>query len=207
MTNEQEYIDALKEIRSIMQRSTRFISLSGLSGIAAGIYALAGTYFAYRLLYENDGSISDGGLMHPGGQVIRPLVFIAASVLILTLATGTWLSYLKAKREGKVFWGQGSMQFLVGVSIPLLAGGIFAIMLMLQGYYGMIVPAFLVFYGLALVHGGRYTVTDIQWPGYVEIILGLVCAIFPENGLLFWALGFGLLHIIYGIIMSLKYGL
>jgi hypothetical protein len=202
MTNEQEYIDALKEIRSIMHRSTRFISLSGLSGVAAGIYALTGAYFAYRLLYENG-----GGLSHPWGQVIRQLVILAVSALILTLATGTWLSYLKAKREGRVFWGQGSMQFLVDISIPLLAGGIFTIMIMLQGYFGMIVPALLVFYGLALVHGGRYTVTDIQWPGYIEIILGLVCAMLPEYGLIFWAMGFGLLHIIYGIIMSLKYGL
>jgi hypothetical protein len=185
-----------------MHRSTRFISLSGLSGVAAGIYALTGAYFAYRLLYENG-----GGLSHPGGQVIRQLVILAVSALILTLATGTWLSYLKAKREGRVFWGQGSMQFLVDISIPLLAGGIFTIMIMLQGHFGMIVPALLVFYGLALVQGGRYTVTDIQWPGYIEIILGLVCAMLPEYGLIFWAMGFGLLHIIYGIIMSLKYGL
>ncbi len=207
MKNEQEYIDDIREIRTIMERSTRFISLSGLSGIAAGIYALAGAFIAYRLIYAPSAGMPAESTLYGNHKLIWQLAWVAAAVLVLTLATGIWLSYLKSKREGKVFWGRGSKQFLAGVSTPLVAGGIFIILMIVQGYFTMVAPAFLVFYGLALIHGGRYTESDIQWPGYLEIILGLTAAAVPQYGLLLWAAGFGILHIIYGIIMSLKYGL
>jgi hypothetical protein len=66
-------------------------------------------------------------------------------------------------------------------------------------------PACLVFYGLALIQGSANTFDEIRYLGFSEIILGLISASVPGYGLVFWAIGFGVLHIIYGVIMYNKY--
>jgi hypothetical protein len=68
-----------------------------------------------------------------------------------------------------------------------------------------VAPATLVFYGLALVNGSKYTLNDIRNIGYLEAGLGVVSMFVPGYGLWFWALGFGVLHIVYGVTMYYKY--
>ena len=53
MKEEQNYIQDIAEMRSMMERSSKFLSLSGLAGIMAGIYALSGAYIAYKVFYFN----------------------------------------------------------------------------------------------------------------------------------------------------------
>ena len=207
MKNEQDYIGDIREIRNIMVRTTRFISLSGLSGILSGLYGLAGAWLAYRIVYTGDATSGYRKINIDDSNVIWTLALIALAVLVLALVTGVWLSYIKSKKQNVLFWGPGSRQFLFALLTPLVTGGLLIIIMVIKGNYILIAPSFLIFYGLALIAGGKYTISDVQWLGYLEILLGLTSAAIPGYGLLFWSLGFGILHILYGIIMILKYGL
>jgi hypothetical protein len=69
----------------------------------------------------------------------------------------------------------------------------------------LVAPATLIFYGLALVNAERYTLTDIKYLGYCQIGLGLISLFFLGWGLVAWTFGFGVLHIVYGLIMHKKY--
>jgi len=71
--------------------------------------------------------------------------------------------------------------------------------------YGMVTPSCLIFYGLALINGSKYTVSEVRYLGYLELVLGIVNLWATRYGLYFWAAGFGVLHILYGIVMWNKY--
>jgi hypothetical protein len=204
---QKDIYDEISSIRTIMERSTRFISLSGLSGVMAGIYALIGAYFAYRLLYSPGGYeyTGRGGYTAIDKDLTMNLFLIACVVLILSIATGIWLTVRKAKHKGATVWNQSSRSLLLSGALPLLTGGCFVLILLVQGHYGIIAPGCLVFYGLALVAASQYTYGDVKWLGILEIGLGLISTLLPGYGLAFWALGFGVLHVLYGTIMHFKY--
>ena len=185
-----------------MERSTRFISLSGLSGVLAGIYALIGAGFTYKLLYVNAGTDT---YLNFNNDITVQVFFIALIVLVLSIATGIWLTIRKAKRKGQSVWNQSSQSLLKRGALPLLTGGCFVLLLLLQGHYGIIAPGCLIFYGLALVAASQYTFGDVKWLGLCDIALGLLATLLPQYGLFFWAFGFGVLHILYGTIMHFKY--
>lgn len=195
----------LASIRSLMERSSRFLSLSGLSGVMAGIYALIGAFIGYRIVYGKYGSliISDSYTDHP--LVYHQLFLIAGVILLLSVLTCIWLSIRQAKKKGENFWNPVSRRLLTGMAIPLFTGGMFIIILLLRTEYDLIASACLLFYGLALISASQYTFSDVKWLGFCEIILGLLAALIPGSGLLFWVIGFGLLHIIYGSAMHFKY--
>ncbi|RYE18886.1 MAG: hypothetical protein EOP42_29980 [Sphingobacteriaceae bacterium] len=195
----------LSSIKSIMERSTRFISLSGLSGVMAGIYALIGAGLAYKLLYKAEVE-SEAGIYNDFNQNLADkLFFIALAVLVLSVATGIWLTYRKAKRKGQHIWNQSSRLLLANGALPLFTGGCFVLILLFKGDFALIAPGCLIFYGLSLVAASQYTFGDVKWLGICEIGLGLISTLFPGFGLYFWALGFGVLHIVYGTIMHFKY--
>lgn len=205
MKNTKDYLEDISEIRTIMERSSNFISLSGLSGIMAGIYALAGSFIAYRIVYFERSILSTREFYVNEQQTIIKLAIVAIVVLILAVATGIFLTARKYGRKPLSLSDEGFRNLFEHLMIPLLTGGIFIIILIDRGYYGIVAPAFLIFYGLSLVNGSKYTWRDIKYLGLLEIILGLVCALLPGYGLIFWAVGFGLLHILYGTIMYYKY--
>ncbi|MCJ8209156.1 hypothetical protein MUY27_05515 [Mucilaginibacter sp. RS28] len=182
----------LSSIKNIMERSTRFISLSGLAGVMAGIYALAGAGVAYQLLNN-------------GPADVQLLVAVALGVLVISMGTAIWLSYRKASKKGQSIWTQSSKALLFAGMVPLVTGGCFTLMILSQGNYELIAPCCLIFYGLSVVSASKYTFGDVKWLGILEILLGLIATLLPGYGLLFWALGFGVLHIIYGTIMHFKY--
>ncbi|MDH5368192.1 MAG: hypothetical protein OEW67_14490 [Cyclobacteriaceae bacterium] len=205
MEKQQNYIDDLSEIRNIMERSSRFVSLSGLSGILVGLYALIGAYMAYKTFYFSDeliySRLRDGVI---STNVIK-LVAIAFVVLILALGSAIGLSYRKAKKNGLPIWDNTAKLLFVNLFIPLISGGIFIVIMFSKGAIGLVAPSTLLFYGLALVNASKYTFNDIRYLGIAEIALGLMSAYFIGYGLLFWAIGFGVLHIIYGLWMYFKY--
>lgn len=202
---EEEIQDQLSSIRNLMERSSKFISLSGLSGILAGIYALIGAGLAYRIIYHGPELIYTTLNLHTEPKSLYDLIAIAIGVLILSIATGMILTSRKAKRKGQPVWGKISRQLLFHMATPLFTGGLLILILIFRGYYGIIAPASLVFYGLSLVGASNFTFTMIKYLGLCEIILGLIAACLPGYGLLFWALGFGVLHIVYGGLMYLKH--
>lgn len=203
---EKEIQDQLSSIRSLMERSSKFISLSGMSGILAGIYALLGAGFAYLVIYEGfcrDTYNREFRLI--GDSAGISLVAVALLVLLLSIVTGVILSLRKAKRKGQPIWGTASRSMLFHMATPLFAGGLLILILLFRGYYGIIGPSSLIFYGLALVGASNFTYPMVKYLGISEVILGLIAACLPGYGLLFWAIGFGVLHIVYGSVMYFKY--
>jgi hypothetical protein len=211
--NEQlEQLEHLSEIRSLMERSSRFISLSGLSGIAAGTFALIGAaavylYFDILPFDEHLVYLSDiVSAKEKWGMDYLTFFFLdAALVFIFAVAGGIFFTTRKAKQKGQKIWDKLTQKLLLNLLIPLAAGGIFCLALMKHGEFGLVAPTTLVFYGLALVNGGKYTLSDIHYLGLSEIGLGLIALFYIGYGLEFWAIGFGVLHIIYGTIMYFKY--
>jgi len=202
---EEDIYSELNSIRNLMERSAKFISLSGLSGILAGIYALVGAALGYYLVYGNSGGLDYRDYYVNDQAIIWQLFIVAIVVLALSLGTGIFLTVRKAKHKGEKVWNPSSRKLLVNMAIPLFTGGILVLIMLIRGYYGIIAPATLIFYGLALVAGSHYTFTDVKWLGIYEIVLGLFAACFPGFGIVFWTIGFGVLHIIYGSIMHYRY--
>ncbi|HET8804646.1 MAG TPA: hypothetical protein VFM72_08715 [Aequorivita sp.] len=196
MKKEQDYIRDIAEIRSMMERSSKFLSLSGWAGIMAGIYALAGAYIAYKFLEFDPTENFDN---------LPQLIILALAVFALAIATAAFLSYKKAAVNGQKLWNPTSKRLLFSMAIPLLAGGILILIFISHGLINFIAPFSLIFYGLAMFNAGRYTYEEVKFVGLVEIGLGLIASCCVEYGLFFWAIGFGIVHIIYGIYMHYKY--
>lgn len=188
-----DYLKDITEIRAIMERSSRFISLSGLSGVMAGVYALGGAYVAHLVVQDYR--------TNPHDYVVAYLMADAAVVLLLALCTGFFLTTRRARAQGATVWDATAQRLLINLLIPLVVGGVFSLILLARGMVGIIAPSMLIFYGLALVNASKYTLTDIRYLGFAEIGLGLLAAWIAGYSLLFWALGFGVFHIIYGTLM------
>lgn len=201
---ENDIYSELSSIRNLMERSTKFISLSGLSGILAGIYALVGAFLVLRLI--SPGSMTELGRVNVGASsILKPVFLIALTVLILSLVTGLGLTIRQANKKGQNVWNPVSKRLLVNMAVPLIAGGLFILILIQREYYEIIAAACLIFYGLALISASNYTFSDVKWLGLCELFLGLIAALLPAYGLIFWSIGFGILHILYGSIMHFKY--
>jgi len=224
MNENQKHIEDLQQIRSIMERSTQFISLSGLSGISAGIFGLIGAALAYLKLAGEFSISSSNNRLYSGDvvdvmdinffNVVRmnlafgptlDLVIIATGTLGLALIFATIFTARKAKKDGNNLWSPTAKKLLVNTAIPLVVGGLFCIALLKHGLFGLVAPCTLIFYGLALINGSKYTLPEIRYVGVLNIILGLLNTIYIGQGLFFWALGFGVIHIIYGVVMYFKY--
>jgi len=204
MTEQQEQLKAISDIRSMMERSSRFISLSGLSGVFSGLFALAGAYAAYLKLTSlnyNYRSLEGDSF----NDVIIYLLADAAIVLIASLAVGSLLTIRNSKRKGIKTWDSTAKRLLFNLGIPLVTGGLFCLVMLYHGIVGLVAPATLIFYGLALINASKYTFNDIRYLGICEIALGLTASLNVGYGLYFWAAGFGVLHIIYGTVMYFKY--
>lgn len=207
MSEQDQHLEALQDIRKMMKRSSRFISLSGLSGIAAGIWALIGAWFAYDLIYDYYGDYNEyGHFASPSFQQLKLNLFLlAVAVLALALVSAFYFTWRRARRNQIPMWDHSMKLLTINTMIPLIAGGVFILAMLQHNDWYFIAPACLVFYGLALVNGSKYTLSDIRYLGFLEIALGLINTQFPNSGLYFWALGFGVLHIIYGFVMWWKY--
>jgi len=203
MKTQQDYIQDLTEIRTMMERSSKFLTLTGWPGIMAGIYALIGAYMAYRMFY-NGATTLPYDTLDMGTNVFSGL-FLALAVLVLALGTAIWIPYRKAKQSGEKLWTSSAKRLLYHMAVPLITGGILALILLAQGHYTLIAPLTLIFYGLALLNGSKYTYDEVRYLGLLEISIGLVAAYMVGYGLLFWAIGFGVFHIVYGFYMHLTY--
>lgn len=205
MKNPSEHLQDLSEIRSMMERSSRFLSLSGLSGIFAGTCALAGAWAAARYL----GMGWDFSYQYPvkaNANLFWFFVMDAGAVLLLSLAGGVYFTTRQARRKGLRIWDATTKRLLVNLFIPLITGGLFCLLLTVHAPW-LIASATLIFYGLALINASKYTFDDVRYLGICEIIVGLICGWFAQTGLslVFWAIGFGVLHIGYGIVMYKRY--
>ncbi len=196
----KKQIEDIKAIREMMEKSSKFLSLSGLSGILAGFTAILGASFAYFYLLRNPGATE-----YNSYQETLILLTDAVLVLVLSLSFGFYFSWKKARKKNLKLINKATLRTIYNLGIPLLTGGIFSLILLFDGNVEYIASATLIFYGLGLVNASKYTFEEIHYLGITEIVLGIGAAIFLYQGILFWTLGFGVCHIIYGAIMYRKY--
>jgi hypothetical protein len=197
-------LETLQDIKRMMERSSRFISLSGWSGISAGVCALIGAGFVQKSIqhyYNVDYLQNTAQPLMLKMELLLIAIFTFSAALILAM----FFTYLK-KQEGRgSHLGVRSHAGCYGIPCPMVVGGFFIWRLVDLKQYELLAPAALIFYGLALVNGSKYTMGEVRWLGYGEIILGIMNLWILHEEILFWSLGFGILHIIYGTAMWWKY--
>lgn len=200
---DKNYLNDLKDIKEMMSKSSQFISLSGLSGVLAGIYALVGGWYADKLLsdYFTDSVYS----LEIVENLEFKLIGIALSIIGASILSGLLLSNSKSKKIGVKLWNETSKRLVVNFSIPLLTGGILVFILIDRQFYELIIPTTLLFYGMACIHASKYTLGDVKYLGITITSIGLLAAYFYEYSIPLWMLGFGFCHIFYGGMMWFKY--
>lgn len=193
----------------MMERSSRFISLSGLSGVFAGLFALAGAG-AFHIFINNKLNYGYVDLARRIDIGIQPTLITfclldAFAVITLSLLFAFYFTTRKAKSVGQSIWDTTAQRLLINLAIPLIAGGLYCLVLLKYGWFGLIAPTTLIFYGLALLNASKYTLDEIRWLGLSEVVLGLAGCFFIGYGITLWVFGFGILHIIYGLVMYVRY--
>lgn len=205
MKEEQDYVQDIAQIRSIMERSSKFLSLAGWAGIMAGVYALAGAYIAYAVFNFNPDQLIYDTKSASVAASLPKIVLLALVVLILAIGTAILLSSRKASKRGEKLWNALVKRLLINMSVPLIIGGLLILIVMANGLIGWMAPFALLFYGIALYNASQFTYEEIRSLGFIQIGLGLFSAYFVEYGVLCWALGFGVAHSMYGVYMHYRY--
>jgi len=216
MNEQQQGLEALQDIKRIMERSSRFISLSGWSGVAAGLCALAGAWLAvgkiaaykhlrYDDIYSGNRAGTVGGYGNRLGVLATELLIIAVAVFVAAVTLAFLFTYIRSRKSNLPIWGPTARRLMWNTLVPLVVGGVVVLNMLQMGYYLHIAPLCLIFYGLALLNGSKYTLGEVRYLGYCQVLLGLINLWEPGYGLLFWAIGFGVLHIVYGVVMWWRY--
>ena len=198
----EKQIEDLKAIREMMEKSSKFLSLSGMSGVMTGLTAIAGAAFAYFFLLQDPEHSGLSSL-----QEICILLTDAIVVILISIGFGFYFSLKKAKKNNQKFFNKVTLRTIYNLAVPMVAGGIFALIFLVRGDVEILASITLIFYGLALVNASKYTFDEIHYLGITEIVLGLAAALFLYYGIILWTIGFGVCHIIYGLIMYKKYDL
>ncbi|QIE59096.1 hypothetical protein G5B37_05830 [Rasiella rasia] len=197
--SEQDYLKDISEIKNLMNKSSRFISLSGWAGIFAGLYALIGAAVAYYIV-----SNSGRDYLILDGYVFQLIVLDLFLIAFLSVITAIFITTRRAKKDGVRMWDASTKRLLWSFLVPMIAGGIYILIILNQQKYGQTGALMLIFYGLALINASKYTFSNIKYLGYTEIVLGLICAFYPGYGFWLWVIGFGVMHIIYGSLMLVQ---
>ena len=206
MKKDTDYLQDIEEIRSLMEKSSKFISLSGWAGIFAGVFALMGSYIALTFLDFNPQSLSVDTENNPFQQKqIFSVVQLALLVFLLAISFALFFTHRRAKRKDELLWTPTAKRLVINMAVPLFTGGILILLFISKGFIGFVAPFSLLFYGLALFTISKFTFDEVKILGLIEILLGLISVYKVSLGLLFWAIGFGVVHIIYGIYVYFKY--
>ncbi|MEI6677363.1 MAG: hypothetical protein WCL21_02075 [Mariniphaga sp.] len=208
-TNRTNPNEDLQTIREIMERSSKFLSLSGLSGIFAGVCALTGIAIAWFFILDSGHIQLDAFMRSPGDSLISGIRFYLAldAMLVLGFAVfgAIFFSHRKAGKAGQQFWNNTTKRLIVHLMIPLVSGGIFILILLFRNNLELVPSVMLIFYGLSLVNAGKFTLGEIHYLGLTQIVLGILAGVFVSYGFLFWTIGFGLVHILYGTVMYYRH--
>ncbi|GAB5409622.1 MAG: hypothetical protein BalsKO_19870 [Balneolaceae bacterium] len=199
MEEHQDYIKDIAEIRSMMERSSKFLSLSGWAGILAGVYALVGVWISYSVFEFNPTEL------FYAHEQLHQVVLLATGIFVLALVTAIFFSKRKANSKEETIWNSTSKRLLANMAVPALTGGLLVVIIVSEGLLGLAAPMLLIFYGLSLFVAGNFTINEVKFLGIIQLFLGLINLLFIEYGLIFWGIGFGVFHIIYGMYMHFRY--
>jgi hypothetical protein len=208
-TNSSNPNEDIQAIREIMERSSKFLSLSGLAGIFAGVCALIGAAVAWFFIFESSPGQFNEFISNSGvSSTSRTGFYLALDALLIlgfALLGAVYFSFRKAQKAGQKFWTNSTRRLLFHLMLPLVSGGIIIIILIFRNKPDLVVASMLVYYGLALVNAGKFTFGEIHYLGLTQIVLGILAAVFINYGLLLWTIGFGLMHIVYGTVMFYRH--
>ena len=206
MKQQADYQADLQAIRSMMQRSSKFLSLSGWSGVMAGIYGLLAAYMAQQQM-DFDPAALEAASTHgfEAYAALQGMMLLAGVLLLLSIGTAAWMARQKAQKLGETVWNAASRRLLTDLAVPLFTGGFLLLGLAWTGYHSLLLPTSLLFYGITLYQAGPVTYTALRILGLLNIALGFLALLLPDSAMLFWAAGFGLLHIVYGLFIHFRY--
>lgn len=206
MKQQTDYLADLQAIRSMMQRSSKFVSLSGWSGVMAGIYGLLAAYLAQQHLRFDPSAMEAAALTGLNAYAaLSGMMALAGGLLVLSIGTAAWMAQQKARKQGEMVWTAASRRLLTDLAVPLLTGGLLLLGLAWMGYHSLLLPTSLLFYGITLYQAGPITYAALRILGLLNIALGFFALLLPENAIWFWAAGFGLMHIVYGLFIHFRY--
>lgn len=197
---DKKYVEDLQEIRKMMRKSSRFTAFNGISVIIAGVMSLIGAYFAYYPVLEHEGPFGYEAAELSYHESLHTLL-VAIAVILVSAAAVFFFSNRKAQKEGRKFWDLASRRAFMSMGIPLIAGGLFCLILFNHGLVGIVIPLTLIFYGLGLISASKMSLAIFQPFGFIQILLGLLGTYFISKGIFFWVLGFGLVNIFMGIVI------
>jgi hypothetical protein len=186
--NDARAADHLRYIRETMENAAEFTAVPGWGGLAMGISALAAAYLASRLA--------------PGRWLAVWLIEVFVAVCIAAPAAAT-----KARRaNSSLFTGPGR-KFVLSFAPPIIVGGLLTLSAWHSGSLGSLPGVWLLLYGTAVVTGGAFSVRAVPIMGMCLMSLGAAALFAPANwGNLFMAAGFGLVQMVFGIWIALRYG-
>ncbi|MDR2233250.1 MAG: hypothetical protein LBE56_09025 [Tannerella sp.] len=202
----KEVLSTLSDIRNMMEKSSRILSLSGMSAVVVGVFAGLAAVVAHVIL--GGGSLAAWLPRFDYCPVckVQMLVLLAGFLILVCMATAYLFARRKAKRKNQRFaFDLTARRLLWNFFMPLAAGGVLCVSFLWQQQYDLLSAIMLIFYGLALINLSNYTYSNTRYLGYAQLLLGLADSFVPGHSLLFWTAGFGLFHIVYGIYFYLKF--
>lgn len=206
----KEALNTLNEIKDLMEKSSRFQSISGLSIVIVGLLASVVSAGAWLMLLPHSDiswlPTTCNGILINSPFRTKIAVFSALLLLVISFSTVSFFSLHKMKKQrGAVSFDSTLRRCLFHFCVPMVVGGLLCAAMLLQGHYGLTSTFMLVFYGLALINCSHYTSSSIAMLGYAQLVLGVVDCFAVSHAILLWWLGFGLMHILFGIYFIIKY--
>jgi hypothetical protein len=182
-------LEQLRYIRATMERAGSFTAIPGKGMIGMGLLALPASWIASRQV----------------SNVSWLIVWISAASVAVTMACAAMV--LKARRLGFSLLSEPGRKFALGFLPPVVAGGLLTIPLFMTGQLQLVAAAWLLLYGAAVMAGGAFSAPVVPVMGGGFLLLGAVTAFLPQQ----WcdlplACGFGILHIVFGVIITRRYG-
>lgn len=179
----------LQFIRRAMERGSTFTAVSGLGGAGMGAIGLTAA-----ILAANQPSVE------------RWLaVWLAAAPV--ALCVGVVAVWRKAARSGAPLAGTVARRFALGLAAPLVAGAAVTYALWRAGDYAVMAPTWLLLYGTGVTVGGMFSAPVVRATGVCFMAVGIAAVVTPPDWGNSWlAIGFGLLHIGFGVHIARHHG-
>ena len=179
----------LRYIREAMERASAFTSIPGWGGVAVGVTAVI------------------AAIIGNGAQTWRQwlLIWLGEAVIAALIAFVTMVR--KARKANVSFTGGPARRFFVSYLAPVVAGGILTLLLTQRGFFAALAPMWLLLYGVSFVSSGAYSIPVVPVMGVCYMLLGIAACFFGfaiQNALM--GVGFGGLHLVFGVVIARRYG-
>jgi hypothetical protein len=181
-------VDDLKFIRRAMERAGSFTAVPGWGGVGMGVTALGAAFLA-------------AVQPTPG----RWLTVWLVAALVAT-AIGLWTMVRKARRLDVPLATGAGRKFALGLLPPILVGAILTAALLRAGVETLLPAVWLLLYGTGIVAAGAFSVAVVPLQGLAFLILGGAALLVPQAGDLLLGLGFGVVNLVFGIVIAVRHG-